>query len=705
MNNRNDENLLEGEDKTTERLIRNPFKMMGDENDAKKVRHEIDLEEAKKNIARAKSYWDAKHAFFQESLDFVYSDDIKDSWGKRTDPNRVQAHFKMIKRYVNKLMTAVRQNAPGIKLTSVNNSGDTPFAGIIRYIENKSQARIAYPKALEQALICGLGWLKISHMQEGNAPIKIKVIRDIQSAFFDPDSIEIDGSDGKFCFMTSKKRDSEGKEHEVIQYYEMHEERCWWAHIENNEIADQGQFILNGLPLIPVYGEFYLKQGEKIFNGLGKDLRSVNEFFDYSISTSVESVASQTKDPLIAYKGQVDLNQVADAATKPVPIIEIEKTDTAGEPFPSPPFRIPRQLNLDWLGASTSIFSKLFGDITGISDAAFGVDGSNIQSGYAIEMRQKAANNLLFSEYMDNLYASISYLGQMLADYASLVTNGQNEFLAMHPDGTITRQPIAFERNGKIYKTSFDMDDLEISGTVGKSYINKNQEFSDKFKDLLPMLPQDMMGLYMDLYWKSLDIPYSDILAKRAYAMVPTAARADGSVSMQEFQALQQQIQQMQEQNRALQQDNMMLLDKRRVDGQVELAKIDAKAAADTQAKLIDRDIAKEKDERDYEQEANLAILKGEFDAAKFGHEMEAEAVARVQDMQIEIAKDAQSNMIKREEISTKAAVDMSKIKKDFETSTAKITSDNAKATAKLAQELDFKKADLTMNGGTNGSN
>jgi len=629
----------------------------------------IDLEKAKKNIANAKSYWSAKHAAFQAMLDFTNSDDLADSWGTRLDPSRVQGHFKLIKRYVNKLMEGVRQNSPGIKLTSVNSTGDSPLAGAVRYIENKSQARIAYPKALEYALICGLGWLKIVHDDKKNPEVQIKVVRDMGSAFFDPDSVEIDGSDGEYCFITCSKKGEDDKPHETIQYYEMSNGHCWWAHIEQGEIADQGQFILDCLPLIPVYGSFYMKEGEKIFTGLGGDLKDVNQFFDYTVSASVETVAAQTKDPLFAFEGQTDLHKVADAATKPIPIIEIKATNAAGEPFPGVPFRIPRQFNIEWLTSATAIFNKLFGDITGIADQSFGVDGANIQSGYAVEMRQKTNSNLLHSEYIDNLYASISYLGQQLSIYAANEIAKNDSYMAMHPDGTVIRH--------EAEKVRFDVDNLEVYGSVGKSYLNKNQEFFDKFRELLPTMPPDMLALCMDVFWRSTDTPYGDILAQRAYSMLPTAARTDGTVSMQEFQALQQQLQQLQQQNAMLMDQERIkgqnALTQAQVEGQTKLAGIEAKKAADMEIKMLERDINKERDERKHEYDAQLAAIKGEFNTAMNNNKLDADALARVQKLQAEVEKSTREEIAKAERENRKADIDMAKIKSDLAIATAKI--------------------------------
>jgi len=628
----------------------------------------IDLEKAKKNIACAKSWWSDKHKNFQEALDFVDSDKLEASWGTRVDPNRVQAHFKLVKRYVNKLMEGVRQNAPGIKLTPVNSTGDSPLAGAVRYIENKSQARIAYPKALEYALICGLGWLKITHDEKKNPQVQIKVVRDMSSAFFDPESTEIDGSDGEYCFITSSKKNEEDKPQEIIQYYEMHDGHCYWAHIERGEIADQGQFILDCLPLIPVYGSFHVNDGKKVFTGLSGDLKAVNQFFDYTVSTSVETVAAQTKDPLFVFEGQADLDKIAAAATKPIPVIEIKAKDAASEPFPGVPFRIPRQFNIEWLTAATAIFNKLFGDITGIADQSFGVDGANIQSGYAVEMRQKTNSNLLHSEYIDNLYASISYLGQQLAVYAANEISKNANYMAMHPDGTVIRHEGGVQ---------FDINNLEVYGSVGKSYLNKNQEFFDKFRELLPTMPPDMLALCMDVFWRSTDTPYGDMLAQRMYSMLPTAARTDGTVSMQEFQALQQQLQQAQQQNAMLMDQERIkgqnALTQAQVEGQTKLASIEAKKSADMDIMMLKRDIDTEKDERKHEYDTQLAAIKGEFNTAMNNNKLDADALARVQKLQAEVEKSTREEIAKAERENRKANIDMAKIKTDLAIATAKI--------------------------------
>jgi len=628
----------------------------------------IDLEKAKKNIACAKSYWSDKHNDFQTALAFVNSDKLEDSWDTRVDPNRVQAHFKLVKRYVNKLMEGVRQNAPGIKLTPVDSTGDSPLAGAVRYIENKSQARIAYPKALEYALICGLGWLKITHDEKKNPEVQIKVVRDMSSAFFDPESTEIDGSDGEYCFITSSKKDEEGKPQEIIQYYEINDKHCYWAHIEKGEIVDQGQFILDCLPLIPVYGSFHVNAGEKVFTGLSGDLKAVNQFFDYTVSTSVETVAAQTKDPLFVFEGQADLEKIADAATKPIPVIEIKAANAANEPFPGVPFRIQRNFNIEWLTAATAIFNKLFGDITGIADQSFGVDGANIQSGYAVEMRQKTNSNLLHSEYIDNLYASISYLGQQLAVYAANEIAKNAKYMAMHPDGTVIRH------NGGI---QFDINNLEVYGSVGKSYLNKNQEFFDKFRELLPTMPPDMLALCMDVFWRSTDTPYGDILAQRAYSMLPSAARTDGSVSMQEFQALQQQLQQAQQQNAVLMDQERVrgqnALTQAQVEGQTKLASIEAKKSADMDIMMLKRDIDTEKDERKHEYDTQLAAIKGEFNTAMNNNKLDADALARVQKLQAEVEKQTREEIAKAQSENRKANIDMAKIKTDLAIATAKI--------------------------------
>ena len=67
--------------------------------------------------------------------------------------------------YVNQVVNSARMNKPGINCLPVDSGGDIEVAealdGLIRHIEYRSRAQIAYDWAIEGAARCGIGWLRV----------------------------------------------------------------------------------------------------------------------------------------------------------------------------------------------------------------------------------------------------------------------------------------------------------------------------------------------------------------------------------------------------------------------------------------------------------------------------------------------------------------------------------------------------------------
>lgn len=116
---------------------------------------------------------------------------------------------------VNKLLAPVRQicndqrqNRPSIKVHPVDDKADVETAkiyqGIIRHIEQDSCADIAYDTAFQGAAIGGLGYWRINTQYVDptsfEQEIKIEMIENPLSVWFDPHSVQPDGSDAKWVF-------------------------------------------------------------------------------------------------------------------------------------------------------------------------------------------------------------------------------------------------------------------------------------------------------------------------------------------------------------------------------------------------------------------------------------------------------------------------------------------------------------------------
>lgn len=121
--------------------------------------------------------------------------------------NRVQSNIQGIK-------NAERLNKIGIKVIPVDDDADpdtaTVIQGLVRHIEARSRANVAYETAFTAAVERGKGFFRIvTEFAEGGPTgfeqdIHIKRIRNPFSVYFDPSTQEIDFSDANWAFIITR---------------------------------------------------------------------------------------------------------------------------------------------------------------------------------------------------------------------------------------------------------------------------------------------------------------------------------------------------------------------------------------------------------------------------------------------------------------------------------------------------------------------
>jgi hypothetical protein len=114
--------------------------------------------------------------------------------------------------YIRQVVNDSRQNRPSIKVRPVDDNSDPDtaeiFNGLIRNIETASNADVAYDTAINQAVSCGFGYLRINvefaDDDTFDRQIKIDRISNQFSVYGDPHSTSVDGSDWNCCFVTDR---------------------------------------------------------------------------------------------------------------------------------------------------------------------------------------------------------------------------------------------------------------------------------------------------------------------------------------------------------------------------------------------------------------------------------------------------------------------------------------------------------------------
>jgi len=113
--------------------------------------------------------------------------------------------------YIRQICNQQRQQRPRIKVHGMNNESDAKVAeiitGITRHIENQSDADQAYDHAFEYCVKMGWGYWRVTtdYVRDDSfdQEIYIKRIENPFTVYFDPNSVQPDGSDAEKCLVTT----------------------------------------------------------------------------------------------------------------------------------------------------------------------------------------------------------------------------------------------------------------------------------------------------------------------------------------------------------------------------------------------------------------------------------------------------------------------------------------------------------------------
>ena len=111
--------------------------------------------------------------------------------------------------YVNQVINNIRQSRPAVRVSPSDSIGSEEtakiYSGIVRNIERSSSANDAYDSAAANAVSAGIGWIRIcvdyASPLSFDQEIKIERVLNFQSAYLDPNSTKLDGSDAEYAFI------------------------------------------------------------------------------------------------------------------------------------------------------------------------------------------------------------------------------------------------------------------------------------------------------------------------------------------------------------------------------------------------------------------------------------------------------------------------------------------------------------------------
>lgn len=193
---------------------------MADSNTTREPQATTDKAGTKTILAQARKDWDAAEQrerhnikLAYEDLEFLAGDELcqwpEKQRKEREDEGRPTLQINELPQFVRQVTGDIRQMKPAIKVVPVDSEADEKVAdlrgGLIRYVENRSDAAAIYFRAADSQVACGIGhWRVATEYADSstfNQEIRIAPIEDGVAVLWDPDAVLPTREDGRYCFV------------------------------------------------------------------------------------------------------------------------------------------------------------------------------------------------------------------------------------------------------------------------------------------------------------------------------------------------------------------------------------------------------------------------------------------------------------------------------------------------------------------------
>lgn len=526
----------------------------------------------------------------------------------REKENRPCLTINQVLTFCRQITGDMRQSRPAIKVYGVDDKADKKtaetFNEVIRYIENRSDAKEVYFRGIDTQVLAGIGHIRL--VTERRAPgsdeqeIRILPVDDGVSVLWDPDAVLPGKSDAAWCFvpvdyeydtlkdrypdadisgfsnleeMTRSYADvnaywSASDKVRIGEYFVVDPGKKGEAPVVNRYVVSERE-VLEGpdvvpggrIPVVPLVGE-EIRIGARVIRfGKIRHLRPVQMAYNYWMSAQTEVIALQPKAPYIGTETNFEEHpEWWEANQKNLPFLTYTPDPMNGgarpqretPPVASQAFETAIQRARDDLRA-----------VSGIYDAALG-NRSNETSGTAIRARQQEGDTGTFV-YMANFTMALQQLGRILVGMIPVIYDTTRVLRIIGDDGAINEVEINKPAgvvegpDGKpetVYENNLSVGQHDVIVEAGPSYSTKRAEARDGMMQLLQTAPA-AANLVLDLIVKAQDWPMADKIAERLRFTLPDAIKqaeaaeagaADGQpMPMQQpdpMQAMQMQAQQ-----------------------------------------------------------------------------------------------------------------------------------------------------------------
>lgn len=550
---------------------------------------------------------------------------------------------------VNKLPTFLqqvtndqRQNRACIKVSAVGLQSQAKTAtliqGAIRHMEYKSQADAAYDTAVNSAAAIGFGYfrLKTDYVSEKSfdQEILIKRIRNPFTVYFDPASVEADGSDAQWVIISEKMSKSEfntrypdacatiqglglarpgdganknwiySDQVRVAEYYRVVFKQAtlykladgttttdkpadgvqvlatrktllrtvMWYLVTPYEILEKTEIKCKWIPVFPVYGTEIDIDGKVYRAGLIRNAKDPQIMYNFWMTSATEEVSMRPKTPYIGAEGQFEGHEKKwqQANSRTFSYLEYKPVDVNGVLAPPPSRQQMADVPVGVL-AMAAHASDNIKQTTGLFDSSLGAAG-NATSGKQ-ELAQQKQGNVTNAHYMDNFFRSLRHAGRCIVDMLPNYYDSERLLLCMGEDGSITSEYInKWDETAQKFINDVTVGEYDIAVIPGPSYATMRAEAADAMIQFGQSWPK-LMDIAGDKVVKAMNWPGAEEIAERIERTIPAEIKNDPADGQPVIPPeAQQQIDQLKQQVQQLAQE----ADKNRADVERERIKAEA---------------------------------------------------------------------------------------------------------------------------------
>jgi hypothetical protein len=449
-----------------------------------------------------------------DDLQFLNGDPLSrwgDAFAQRSTDGRPALVVNTLPATVALVVNDIRQNRQSIHVHPVGGGADDDVAevmeGIIRHIEYDSNADAAYDTAVGNAAANGFGFFRLLTEYESAASFDqkmvIKRVRNPFTVYFDPLAQEADGSDARFCLISTRIGKADFKreypdaqltndwfgstwdgvwqtsdEVRVAEFYrveytkatlcllntgesgwkdelpkplpfgvaivkerESFKRKVMWYKLTGAEKLAEAEVPFYWIPVFPVWGQEIDIDGRIARSGIVRNAKDPSRMYDFFLTTATEEVALRPRTPYIGAVGQFETAKADWATANQVnySFLEYDPVTVDGTIVGAP----QRQPMADVPVGNLQMCAIMRDNIkatTGIYDASLGAR-SNETSGVAIRGRQRQGDIANF-HLSDNLSRSIRHLGRTMVSGFGRVYDTRRVMRLLAVDGTATTAEI-----------------------------------------------------------------------------------------------------------------------------------------------------------------------------------------------------------------------------------------------------------------------